>query len=68
MIQDVHQLMAERFETEGVPVKKGLVELLHYLKDNNLYVIPVVLATISENEKITPVANNLIVDRYNGKE
>ena len=39
-----------------------------YLKDNNLYVIPVVLATISENEKITPVANNLIVDRYNGKE
>ena len=35
VIQDVHQLMAERFETEGVPVKKGLVELLHYLKDNN---------------------------------
>ncbi len=32
VIQDVHQLMAERFETEGVPVKKGLVELLHYLK------------------------------------
>ena len=25
VIQDVHQLMAERFETEGVPVKKGLV-------------------------------------------
>ena len=25
VIQDVHQLMAERFETEGVPVKKDLL-------------------------------------------
>ena len=32
VIQDVHQLMAERFETEGVPVKKGLVELITLFK------------------------------------
>ena len=38
-----------------------------YIKDNNLYAIPTVLSTADEGE-ITPVANNLIVDNYNGKE
>lgn len=49
VIQDVHQLMAERFETEGVPVKKGLVELLHYLKDNNYKTI---VATSSNRDRV----------------
>ena len=39
-----------------------------YVKDNNLYAIPVVLASMSEGENITPVADNLILDSYNGKE
>ena len=40
-----------------------------YVKDNNLYAIPAVLNTeISEGSKIIPVANNLILDNYNGKE
>ena len=30
-----------------------------YVKDNNLYAIPIVLASTSENESITPVANNV---------
>ena len=40
-----------------------------YVKDNNLYAIP---STLSESangdENIVPVANNLIIDSYNGKE
>ena len=40
-----------------------------YVKDNNLYAIP---STLSESangdESIVPVANNLIIDSYNGKE
>ena len=39
-----------------------------YVKDNTLYAIPAVLASTSENEKITPVADNLIIDSFNGKE
>ena len=52
LIQDVHQLMAERFETEGVPVKKGLVELLHYLKDNNYKTI---VATSSNRDRVDKI-------------
>ena len=50
VIQDVHQLMAERFETEGVPVKKGLVELLHYLKDNKT-----IVATSSNRDRVDKI-------------
>lgn len=52
VIQDVHQLMAERFETEGVPVKKGLVEILHYLKDNNYKTI---VATSSNRDRVDKI-------------
>ena len=52
VIQDVHQLMAERFETEGVPVKKGLVESLHYLKDNNYKTI---VATSSNRDRVDKI-------------
>lgn len=52
VVQDVHQLMAERFETEGVPVKKGLVELLHYLKDNNYKTI---VATSSNRDRVDKI-------------
>ena len=52
VIQDVHQLMAERFETEGVPVKKGLVELLHHLKDNNYKTI---VATSSNRDRVDKI-------------
>ena len=40
-----------------------------YVKDNNLYAIPSVLnSEVSEGLEIVPVANNLILDNYNGKE
>ena len=38
-----------------------------YVKDNNLYAIPSVVTT-NEESKIVPVANNIILDNYNGKE
>ena len=40
-----------------------------YIKDNNLYAIPSILGnSANSDEAIVPVANNLIVDSYNGKE
>ena len=41
-----------------------------YVKDNNLYAIPIVISAgqSSNSEEIVPVANNLILDSYNGKE
>ena len=38
-----------------------------YVKDNNLYAIPSVVTT-NEESKIVPVAYNIILDNYNGKE
>ena len=39
VIKDVHALMAKRFETEGVPIKKGLLVLLNYLKENGYKIL-----------------------------
>ena len=39
-----------------------------YVKDNNLYAIPSILTITTDNENITPVEDNLIIDSYNGKE
>ena len=40
-----------------------------YVKDNNLYAIPNTLSESANGDKsIVPVANNLIIDSYNGKE
>ena len=40
-----------------------------YVKDNNLYAIPSTLSeSANSNGSIVPVANNLILDSYNGKE
>ena len=52
VIQDVHQLISEGFEKELVPVKKGLVELLHYLKDNNYKTI---VATSSNRDRVDKI-------------
>ena len=39
-----------------------------YVKDNSLYVIPTLLGSTADENEIVPVANNLILDNYNGKE
>ena len=38
-----------------------------YVKDNTLYAIPTALNSVG-NTEVKPVANNLILDNYNGKE
>ncbi len=39
-----------------------------YVKDNSLYIIPTLLGSTADENEIVPVANNLILDNYNGKE
>ncbi len=46
---NVHKYMADRFETEGVPLKKGLIELLQYLKAHG---IRTVVATSSTRDRV----------------
>ena len=38
------------------------------MEDNTLYALPTVLAVDEKGNDIVPVANNLVVDSYNGKE
>ena len=49
VIKDVHIYIGELFEKEGVPIKKGLVALLEYLKENNYKTI---VATSSQRERM----------------
>lgn len=49
VIIDVHEYLADVFENDGVPVKKGLVELLTYLKDNQYQIC---VATSSHRERM----------------
>lgn len=52
VIKDVHTYMANHFETQGVPIKKGLVELLEYLKANNYKTI---VATSSQRHRVDTI-------------
>ena len=62
VIKDVHALMAQRFETEGVPVKTGLKALLEYLKANNYKTI---VATSSNRDRVdTILAQAQITDYF----
>lgn len=46
VIKDVHALMAKRFETEGVPIKKGLLVLLNYLKEMVIRLLSLLLLIV----------------------
>ena len=62
VIKDVHALMAQRFETEGVPVKTDLKSLLEYLKINNYKTI---VATSSNRDRVdTILAQAQITDYF----
>lgn len=45
----VHQYMADLFDNEGVPIKKGLLPLLKYLKENGYKTI---VATSSQRKRV----------------
>ena len=48
-IDYVHKGMAKEFETKGVPLKKGIVQLLKYLKENNYKTM---VATSSNRDRV----------------
>lgn len=48
-IDDVHQYLWDTFEEKGVPLKKGLLDLLTYLKDNQYMTI---VATSSVRDRV----------------
>lgn len=52
LIKEVHNYMADRFETQGVPVKQGLLELLQYLKENQYKTI---VATSSQRYRVDTI-------------
>lgn len=61
IIKDVHAYIAKRFETEGVPLKLGLVELLKYLKENNYKTI---IATSSHRNRVDLIVKQAQIDQY----
>ena len=61
VINDVHALMAKRFETEGVPIKTGLKSLLEYLKENNYKTI---VATSSNRDRVDTILSQAQITDY----
>ena len=61
VIKDVHDLMAKRFETEGVPIKTGLKSLLEYLKENNYKTI---VATSSNRDRVDTILSQAQITDY----
>lgn len=60
-MKKVHAMMAERFEKEGVPVKKGLVSLLQYLKENSYKTI---VATSSNRDRVDKILKQAGITEY----
>lgn len=61
VIVKVHEYMAKRFETEGVPLKDGLINLLEYLKENNYKTI---VATSSNRARVDAILANAGITKY----
>lgn len=61
VIQKVHAYMADLFETKGVPIKPGLIELLKYLKENNYKTI---VATSSNRHRVDVILENAKIASY----
>ncbi len=61
IIDHVHRYMAQRFETEGVPVKEGLKELLQYLKGHGY---KTVVATSSARSRVDHILELADIEKY----
>lgn len=61
VITDVHRYMAERFETEGVPLKTGLVELLKYCREKGYRTI---VATSSNRNRVDKILKSADIEQY----
>ena len=60
-IDYVHKGMAEEFETKGVPLKKGIVQLLKYLKENNYKTM---VATSSNRDRVDVILKQAGIAQY----
>lgn len=61
MMKSVHAYMDKRFETEGIPLKAGILELLSYLKAHG---IKAVLATSSERKRADHILKLANIEKY----
>lgn len=61
VIQKVHQYIEESFITKGVPLKKGLLELLVYLKEHNYKTI---VATSSQRKRVDQILQLSDLTKY----
>ena len=61
VIKDVHAYMADRFETEGVPLKEGLVPLLKYCRENGYRTI---VATSSNRNRVDTILSSADIEQY----
>lgn len=57
VLEQVHKYVADVFEDDGVPLKKGLLELLQYLKSNNYLTIVATSSTRVRVDHILELAN-----------
>lgn len=60
-VKTVHEMLDESFVTKGVPVKKGLIELLKYLRKNNYKTI---VATSSERKRVDRILKLAGISEY----
>lgn len=61
VVNRVHEMVDERFASEGVPLKNGLIELLKYLKNNDYKTI---VATSSERKRVNVILNSAGIFEY----
>lgn len=61
VVEECHSVMAKRFETYGVPIKKGLKKLLYYLKKNNYKTI---VATSSNRDRVDIILKQGGITQY----
>lgn len=57
VLNDVHQLMNNIFDKDGVPIKKGLIELLTYLKEHQYKTIVATSSTRNRVEHLLGLAD-----------
>jgi len=61
IVKKVHIYIEEIFHEEGIPLKKGLLEILQYLKKNNYKMI---VATSSARNRVVSILNRAGISEY----
>ena len=60
-VEDVHSLLAKRFEAEGVPEKQGIRDLLEYLKGSEFKIF---VATSSSRDRVDTILEQSGLNMY----